>query len=129
MRPLGDNDAVPGDTPTPEARDNYVSSELIFPHNGKLTKGHIVSCKCIIDGYPIEWAHSSPVLDTRLYLMEFEDGDITELTANTIAESMYSQCNRDCNMYLLLDTFVDFRKMIKAVSFDKQAWTNTTGHV
>ena len=50
--------------------------------------------------------------------------------ANTIAESMYSQCDMDGNMYLLLDTFINFRKKDKVVlSLDKQEWTDATGHV
>ena len=84
--PLGDDDAAPGDTaPTPEVGDNYVSSELMFPRNGEMAKGRIVSRKRDTDGNPIGRAHSNPVLDTRLYLVEFEDGDVTELTANEIA--------------------------------------------
>ena len=32
--------------------------------------------------------------------MEFDDGDVTELTANLIAESMYVQCDPDGNQYV-----------------------------
>ena len=37
------------------------------------------------------------VLDTRMNQVEFAGGDITELTPNVIAESMYSQCDLDWN--------------------------------
>jgi hypothetical protein len=88
--PLERGDAL-WDTPTPEVGDNYVSSEPMFPRNGELTKGRVVSHKHDAIGNPIRRAHQNPVLDTRLYLMEFKDSNITELTANTFAESMYSQ--------------------------------------
>ena len=37
-------------------------------------------------------------------------GKATELTANTITQSMYAQCDDQCNEYLLLDSFVNYRK-------------------
>ena len=45
-------------------------------------------------------AHTSPILDIRTYQVEFAGGKVTELTANTIAESMYTQCDADgINIY------------------------------
>jgi hypothetical protein len=38
-----------------------------------------------------------------------DDGDQTELTANMIAESMYSQCDPDGDEYILLDEIFDHR--------------------
>ena len=38
------------------------------------------------------------MLDIRMYQVEFADGEVTELTVNTIAESMYTQCNADGNI-------------------------------
>ena len=40
-------------------------------------------------------ANSDPILDTCTYNVEFEDGDVTEFTANVIAENMYSQCDAE----------------------------------
>ena len=55
-------------------------------------------------------ANSNPILDTRTYDVEFEDGDVTEFTANIIAENMYAQCDAEGNQYVLLDEIVDYRK-------------------
>ena len=38
-------------------------------------------------------ANENPILDTRGYIVEFEDGEQAELAANTIAQSMYDQCD------------------------------------
>ena len=43
------------------------------------------------DGNPIGRADANPILDTREYIVEFEDGDEAELNANLIAEAMYAQ--------------------------------------
>ena len=50
------------------------------------------------------------ILDTCLYEVEFPGGEITELAANMIAESMYAQCDVNRNLYLLLEVFVNHRK-------------------
>ena len=38
-----------------------------------------------------------------MYCVEFEDGNVCELTANVIAESMYASCDADGNEYILID--------------------------
>ena len=42
-------------------------------------------------------ANENPILDTRGYVVEFKDGEQAELSANTIAQSMYAQCDPDGN--------------------------------
>ena len=46
------------------------------------------------DGKPKGNYHSNPILNTSEYLVEFPDGTTKELTANIIAESMFSQIDR-----------------------------------
>ena len=52
-------------------------------------------------------ANSNPILDTRKYTVTFDDGDVTNLTANLIAKSMYAQCDPGGNQYVLLDSLQD----------------------
>ena len=35
----------------------------------------------------------NPILDTRMYQVEFAGGNVAELPANIIAGSMYAQCD------------------------------------
>ncbi len=42
-----------------------------------------------IDGNPTGVANANPILDTRDYVVTFDDGDVTELTANLIAGRIY----------------------------------------
>ncbi len=55
-----------------------------------------------------------------MYRVEFEDGDMCELIANVIAESMYASCDADGNEYILFDSFVDHKSNQKAVTKDSQ---------
>ena len=76
---------------TPEIGDNYLSAEISIPRGGNLVKGRVKSRKRDADGNPIGRADANPILDTREYIVEFEDGDKAKLTANLIASAMYAK--------------------------------------
>ena len=58
------------------------------------------------EGNVIGRSNSNPILDTREYEVKFEDGDVTELTANAIAESMYAMCVENGDHVLLFDAMI-----------------------
>ena len=70
---------------------------------GKVTKRVTDS-----DGNPIGRANDLPTLDTRRYVVEFEDGDEMELAANVIAERMVEDVDVEGNDLLMLEAFVDW---------------------
>jgi hypothetical protein len=72
------------------------------------------------DGNPTGWANDNPVLDTRVYNVEFDNGDVTKPTANMIAQAMYSQCDHEGNQYMLLKGLIDHRKKSNALTLAKQ---------
>ncbi len=76
---------------TPETGDNYIGAEIMIPRSGVLLRGRVVQRKQDCDGNPVGLSHTNPVLDTRSYIVEFDDNDRTELTANLISKSMYTQ--------------------------------------
>jgi hypothetical protein len=76
---------------TPEMRDNYLFAELVLSKSGVVVKGRVTVQKHDQDGNPIGLANDNPILDTLSYIVNFDDGDQTELTANMNAESLY--CN------------------------------------
>jgi hypothetical protein len=65
-----------------------------------MTKGRVTTQKRDIDGNLKGNANDIPILDTREYMVTFDDGDMTELNANLIAQSMYAQCDPDGNHYI-----------------------------
>ena len=62
----------------------------------------------------------NPIIDTRMYQVEFAWGEVTELTTAIIAKSIYAQCNADGNDYLLLNVLVDYHKDNKVISLTEQ---------
>ncbi len=100
---------------TPKIGDNYLSAELMLPKGGVLVKGRVTAHKCDWGGNPVGHANDNPILDTRSYIEDFDDGDQTELTVNMIAESLYSQCDPDGNQYVLLEKIVNHQCLPTAI--------------
>ncbi len=82
--------------------------------------GTLKPCKQDHDGNMIGYQLDNLILDMSLYDLEFPDGEVISLTANTIAQAMYAQCNIDGNDYLLLECFVDIQEDSTAISLAEQ---------
>jgi hypothetical protein len=82
---------------TPKIGDNYLSAKLLLPKDGVMVKGRVTACKRDRDANPVWRANDNSILDTRSYIVDFDDGNQTKLTANMIAESLYLQCDPDGN--------------------------------
>ena len=107
--------------PTPEADDEYVNVTITLPRGGGSSRGRVVSRKRDGDGNPIGRKSANAAVDSRMYNVEFADGEVTELTANIIATTMIANCDEEGNEYLLLDSIVDFRRDdAKALSIKDQ---------
>ena len=63
---------------------------LMLPRSGTLARGRVTECKCDHEGNFIGRSNTNTILDSLEYEVKFEDGDVTDLTANVIAESMYA---------------------------------------
>ena len=61
------------------------------------------------EGNPFGRSNKSPFLDTRQYEVEFNDGQKQALTANLIAQNMFSQVNDEGHRHVLLDSIIDMR--------------------
>ena len=60
-------------------------------------------------------------MDLRIYRVEFDNGDVCELTANVITKSMYASCDVDGNKYILFDYLDDYKSNRKAATKDNQS--------
>ena len=104
----------------PEWRVQYVNAEILLPRGDTIARGQVVCWKYDANGNPIGRSNQNPILDTCLYEVEFPGGQVTELAANIIAESMYAQCGVGRNEYLLLEAFIDHIKDGSALSVEDQ---------
>jgi hypothetical protein len=60
--------------PPPEVGDNYISDEVLLPLGGVLRRGKVISCKHNTDGNTVGRAHDRPILNTRTYDIDSNDG-------------------------------------------------------
>ena len=72
----------------PEVADHYIDEDILLPRGDQMTKFHVVAQNYDANKNAMGRVHANPILDTRMYEVEFADGDVTELTANIIAESV-----------------------------------------
>ena len=102
-----------------------VSPEL--PFGDGLVQGRVTNRARDNDGNVIGRAHGSPILDTRKYIVAFEDGEEAELSANAIAQSMYAQCDPEGNQYVLFDSIVDYRRSTTSLTKADQKVVKANG--
>ena len=104
--------------------DVYLNAEVKLPNGDSEQTGTVKSRKRDINGQFVGTGNSNPILDTRVYNVEFPDGSEKEFSANLIAESMISQCDEDGNQCLLLDSIIDHRKTDEAITDDQRYVTH-----
>ena len=101
--------------------------EFMLPHGGTLARGRVTERKRDHEGNVIGRSNANPILDTREYEVNFEDGDVTKLTANAMAESMYAMCDKNGNHILLFDAIVDHTKNDKAMTRTEHKFVDSRG--
>jgi hypothetical protein len=111
----------------PKFGDNLLNAKIMIPRGGILTKGHVTARKRDSAGNPIRLADPNPVLDTRSYIVDFADGNQAELSANLVAKLLYSQCGPDGEPYILLDEFIDHRRLDNAIKLSDQKLVRPDG--
>ena len=57
-------------------------------------------------GRPIIIAADNPILDKRMYEVEYDDGYKTAMTANAIASNLFSQVYRDGQHFVLFNAII-----------------------
>jgi hypothetical protein len=112
-------DNIVNDSSVPEADkdftpdvfdDTYVNMELAVPRDGDGPEYAKVTRRLRDkDGLPIGKANKNPILDTRMYEVEYPDGHKASLAANAIAENMFAQVDDEGNRHVLFEEIVDHR--------------------
>ena len=68
------------EVPTLEVNENYVNSSVMFPRGNSYARGKVIGRKRDADGNAVGRTNYNPILDTREYFVEFDDGYVSELT-------------------------------------------------
>jgi Reverse transcriptase (RNA-dependent DNA polymerase) len=75
---------------TPAAYDQYIGAELWMPDHGQMVLARVTKRARAPNGDPIGVRNEMPLLDTRLYDVELDDGGVRRYPANLVAEHLSS---------------------------------------
>ena len=104
----------------PEVMDGYIIAQVLLPRNDKLKLGTVIERSVDKHGVPIGRSNNNPILDSREYRVDFEDGEVLDYAANVIAENLYSQVDSEGRRYLLMDSIIDQKSDKNAVAKDDE---------
>ena len=113
-----DNTDVPeaDDDFDPDSFDAYLNMEIAIDRGGDDPEFARVTKRMKDDrGNPIGVAHNNPIMDSRMYEVEFLDGQKQAMAANIIAENMFASVDEEGHRNLLLDSIGDCRRTKDAV--------------
>ena len=106
--------------PTPEVNENDVNTSVMFLRGDIYARGKVIRRKRDADKNAVVRTNNNPILDRRKYCVEFDDGEVIEMTTNVIIESMYSACDEYGKEYLIMDLIMDYQKNDKDISVSNQ---------
>ena len=109
------DDDTTGDSP--DTDDGYLNMELAMERGGETPElAKVTEHLRDNEGEPIGTSHSNPILDSRMYEIEFPDGLRQSVAANVSAENLVFQVNQEGKRHRLLDMIVDVRKTKEALN-------------
>ncbi len=118
FRVNGDNNIPKANNFIPEIMDNsYLRMELVLQRDGmEPAFARVTKRMQDENGNPIEQAHQHPILDTRMFEVEFLDGTRHAMTANKIVENLFAQEDQEGHRLMLIDEIVDYRSSNETVA-------------
>ena len=110
-RLFDDEDIAEADDSTPEVlEDTYLNVELAMPRDSDgPSYGRVTKRLRDANGIPIGTANDNPILDSRIYEVEYQDGFKAALAANAIAINMFAQVDAEGNRHVMFDQILDHR--------------------
>ena len=109
-----------------DSLDTYIGAKVVVPGRDAIpVLATVRGRKRDALGNPIGTSNPNPILDSRIYELEFPDGRVEEFALNTILENLIAQTDDDGWDMGLLDEVVDFRRD-PSVAISKEDGTITT---
>ena len=100
--------------------DEYIGANVVLPNaEGIEVLCRVKSRKRHADGTAIGSRNANPILDTRIFEVEFPDGYTDAFSTNIIAESLYANTDEHGNATGLLDEIIDHQVSSAAIPISK----------
>ena len=96
--------------------DQYINSIVRLPMNDEtISNGIVISRDKRQNGMIYGKYNQNPLLDTRLYNVQFDDGTIKQYTANQISQNIHTNIDSEGDTHNRIEYILDHRKSGKAV--------------
>lgn len=112
-----------------EAFDKFLGLHVQVPASDGSSKilGRVASRKRDSDGHLVGRSNENPILNTAVYNVVTPDGNISEYSANVIAENLWDQCDHDGYDYDLLHEIVGHRSNSNAIKKEDGYYDTPSG--
>jgi hypothetical protein len=90
--------------------DQILMTEPMVIKEGELGRAKIIGKKQDNNGNLIGKYDHNPTLNTQIYLADFPDGHIMEVSANSIIEAIYSNKDEDGTEHTMFVDIIDHEK-------------------
>jgi hypothetical protein len=97
---------------TPEELDEYLNAQLLFRQNGDSRSARVTKSRRTDDGQQFGQRHVNPVLDSREYEVEFQDGSLETFSTNTVVENMNAQIDPEGKRHRIFAGITDHRNTV-----------------
>jgi len=114
---------------TEETYDAYLGAELLIPSGDQFIVGRVMKRTRDDNGNPVGQRNSNPILDTRVYEVQFGDGSTVEYGANLVAENMMAQSDPEGNRHMIFREIVDHQVSDDAIKKEEGFTISYNGNV
>ena len=113
--------------PDGDVYDEYLNNQVMMKSGDRRLKCVVVNRTHDLKGVPIGQRNNNPLLDTRIYDLQFPDGKIEQHTANTIAECIYSDIDDEGHTYTMMNELTNHKKDDTALKADEASYFDRSG--
>ena len=107
--------------------DTLQNSTIFLPHHDRNEIAKVLGRKRNKDGTYIGRKHKIPTLDSRIFTVQFPDGEEKDVGYNVLAEHLLSQCDSEGNQYRIFQGVLGHRRRQNAISKAngfRKSWKN-----
>lgn len=129
-----DDETLPhADDATPEHEngnfDGYVNMEIGIRrgNDAEMQRARVRRRLSDEEGNPIGTSNLNPLLDTRVYEVQYPDGTTEAMSANLIAENIIAQVDEEGHRNLMIDEIIDHRTDSSAIKKENGTFVTPNG--
>ena len=113
----------------PQMEESYLNMELGIRRNGEsdMINATVKRRAVDSDGLPVGQYNDNPLLDSRVYEVEYSDGTSGKMSANIIAENLLSQVDEEGKRQMMIEEIIDHRVNDTAIPIKDGTFTTKNG--